>query len=155
VALVPFPPTNVAFLAACSKPEAFIGNASAPGIPLSTIDQVLREVSDDAAALAFSDRRTLPLLQVDEGFQGLVFAIAGRRLMSTRGYNRQAGADEELVEMAKRADERLGMCGPGAGGKRITYVVVDSAQNVVQDSIRIISNASADWWARNPMGGRQ
>lgn len=153
MALVPYPPTSAAFLATASKPEAFTGNPSAsppvPGIPTATIDAVLREVADDAAAMAFSDRRTLPLLQVDEGFQGHVFALAARRLMGHRGYNPKVGVDEEIVEQAKRADEYLEACGPGAGGKRLTPMVVDSKQDIPQDRVGFITHHTADWWARS------
>jgi hypothetical protein len=148
---VPFPPASASFLAACSKPEAFIGNPSAPGIPTSTIDQVLRAEADRAQALALSDRSTLPILQVDEGFQDAVFACAARRLMAFRGYNRQAGADDELVELAKRADAYLDACAPGAGGtngKRLTPIFVDSAQNLVRDGVRVTSHHTADWFAQ-------
>lgn len=158
MALVPFPPTSARFLAACSKPEAFMGNPSAnppvPGIPLSTIDQVLAACADEAAAVALSDRYTPPLLQVDEGFEANVFALAARRLMGHRNFNPKADPDNEIVDLAKRADEYFAACGPTAGGKRLTPLFVDSKQNAVQDSIRVVSNPAADTWTRYPYGGR-
>ena len=127
MALVPFPPTSSAFLSCCTKPEAFLGNASAAGVSTATIDQALRRRADYAAAIAFGDRATLPLLTVDEGFEGAVCALAARDLMASRGYNRQAGADEEIVKLAENADAYLAGCGPGSTGKRITPMFTDSA----------------------------
>lgn len=153
MALLAFPPTNVGFLAACSKPEAFTGNVSAVGIALTTIDQVLRQHADEAVAVALSDRYTPPLLQVDEGFIGNIYALAARTLMAFNGYDRQAGADDEIVEMAKRADTYFAMCGSGAAGKRVTPLFIDSQQNIVQDGVKVMSNRTADSWARSRRDG--
>jgi hypothetical protein len=154
--LVPFPPTSDRFLAACPKPEAFTGNPSAnppvPGIPTATIDQVLSACADEAAAVAMSDRYTPPLLMVDEGFEAAVFGIAARRLMGFRGYNPKAGADQEVVEQATRADAYFRACAPGPDGKRITPLFVDSKQNKVQDSIRVTSHRAADSWTHHHGG---
>ena len=98
------------------------------------------------------DRYTPPLVMVDEGFEANVFALAARRLMSQRGYNPKAGADQEIVEQAQRADEYFKACGSGAGGKRVTPLFVDSKQNAVQDSTRVTSNPAADTWTRFPYG---
>lgn len=158
MAMVPYPPTNVAFLAQCAKPEAFTGNPSAsppvPGIPLATIDAVLRRCADEAANVALSDRSTPPLLMVDEGFQGWVFDLTARVLMRDRNFNPKAGADSEIIVNAERADKMLAACGPGNGGKRITPLFVDSFNNAVQDSIRVSSHARADWWAQTARGTR-
>lgn len=159
MALVPYPPSSAAFLAQCPKPEAFTGNPSAspavPGIPTATIDAVLRRCSDEAANIALSDRYTPPLLMVDEGFQGWVFDLAARVLMRDRNFNPKAGADNEIAANAERADKMLEACGPGMGNKRITPLFVDSAQNAVQDSIKVSSYRDADWWARGGDRGQQ
>lgn len=158
MALVPYPPTSAAFLAQCAKPEAFTGNPAAnppvPGIPLTTIDAVLRRCSDEAANIALSDRYTPPLVMVDEGFQGWVFDLAARVLMRERNFNPKAGADAEIIKNAERADEMLKACGPGQGGKRITPLFVDSANNVVQDSIKVSSHMRSDWWAQSRCGSK-
>ena len=145
MALVPVPPTSASFLASCAKPEAFTGNPSAnppvPGIPLDVIDRVCRQESDAAQAEALGDRATLPILQWDEGMEGHVIARAARRLMSHRNFNPKAGADSELIEAARRADDFIARCGPGAGGrdgKRITPQFVDSKGAVV-DGIKVSS----------------
>jgi hypothetical protein len=139
--LVPVPPSAATFRGCCVKPEAFAA------IPDATVAQILRQESDGAAAEAFGDRATLPILEWDEGVEGHVIARAARRLMSFRGYNRQAGADEEIVEQAKRADAFISLCGPGKGGadgKRITPQFVDSAANQVKDGVRVMSYRSPE-----------
>lgn len=155
MALVPVPPTSASLLATCPKPEAFTGNPGATppvlGIPASTIDQVLRQESDAAQAEAFGDRATLPILQWDEGMEGHVIARASRRLMAHRNFNPKAGADDEILAMAKRADEFIEACGPGApggAGKRITPQFVDSKQNQTTDGIKVTSHHRADWFTR-------
>lgn len=150
MALVSFPPTSTGFLAQCAKPEAFIGNASAAGIATSTIDQVLRQEADRAVAIAVQDTYTPPIVQIDEGFVGAVYATSARLLMSYRGYNRQAGADEEIVEAAKRADAYFDLCQQ----KKARPMLVDSKQNETRDNIRVSSHVRADWWAQSRDGGR-
>jgi hypothetical protein len=144
VALVPFPPTNAGFLAQCAKPEAFTGNTQAPGIALATIDQVLRQEADRAVAIAVQDTYTPPILQIDEGFVGAIYGAAGRVLMTFRGYNRQAGADDEIVEAGKRADAYFDLCQK----KQARPILVDSSQNHVRDSVRVSSHREADWFTR-------
>ncbi|HSM91884.1 MAG TPA: hypothetical protein VLT47_03295 [Anaeromyxobacteraceae bacterium] len=146
MALVPFPPTSTGFLAQCAKPEAFIGNAQTPGIATSTIDQVLRQEADRAVAVAVQDTYTPPIVQMDEGFVGAVYATTARLLMSFRGYNRQAGADEEIAEAGKRADDYFALCQQ----KKARPLLVDSAQLVPRDSVRISSQKTSDAWARRP-----
>jgi len=147
VAMVPFPPTSADFLAACSKPEAFTGNPSGnppvAGIPTATIDQVLRREADRAAAVAFGDFATFPILYVDEGFESAVCARAARALMAYRGFDRSAGADTEIIKFAGDADKYLDGTGAGAGGKRFHPRFIDSKQNRPQDSVRVTSYRSA------------
>lgn len=162
MALVPFPPTYADLIDSCSKPEAISGNPSAPGIPQATVEKVLRQEADAAIVEALSDRigPDAVVLTVDEGFSGHIIARALRRLMAYRGYNRQAGADDEIVEQAKRADSYIVSCSPsapGGEGKRITPRYTTSAQVRSEDRIRIVTHQSADWWARSasdPRGAR-
>lgn len=150
--LVACPPTVEAFLAGCSKPEAFTGNPSGvpvvPGIPTPTIERVLRRQADRAAVIALSDRATLPILEWDEAMEDAVCAWAARELMAYRGFDRQAGADTEIVRWAEAADKFLEGCAPGAEGKRYTPRFVDSASNKVIDGVLIRSSGSADAWSR-------
>ena len=162
MALVTVPPTSATFLATCPKPEAFTGNPGAtppvPGIPAAVIDQVLRQESDAAAAEAFGDRATLPIVQWDEGLEGHVIARAARRLMSHRNFNPKAGADDEIIANAKRADEFIMACGPGApggAGKRITPRFTDSKQNAVTDGIKVTSYQRSDWFTRRCRPGEE
>ena len=147
MALVSVPPTSATFLAACTKPEAFTGNPSGvpavPGIPPATIDQVLRRRADQVAAMIFGDYATLPIIQWDEGVEAAVCALAARTLMGFRGYNRQAGADEEIVKLAEEAQVFVDGAAAGAGGKRYHPLFVDSRSNVPQDSVRVTSYATA------------
>ncbi len=149
MALVPWPPVYADLIASCSKPEAITGNPSAPGIAQTTVETVLRQEADAAVAEALSDRIgvDVTVAQIDEGFAGHVIARALRRLMAYRGYNRQAGADDEIVELAKRADAFMEACSPGAGGKRITPRYLLNTPTAQQDSIRVRSFQRADAWA--------
>jgi hypothetical protein len=146
--LVSFPPTSVTFLASCAKPEAFTGSPAGTGIAPATIDQVLRQESDSAVAEALSDRIGVDAVvaTMDEGFVGHVCARAARRLMSSRGYNRQAGADDELVKLAERADAYMQSCSAGAGGKRITPRYTLDVATAQQDAVRVTSHRTSDWW---------
>lgn len=145
MALVSFPPTSADFLASVTKPETFIGNSMTvpvvPGIPLSTIDRVLRQEADRAVAVALSDRSTPPILQIDEGFVAAVIAVAARALLGFRGWVKApVEGDAEYVQLAERADAYLASCGPDTGqGKRTTPQFVDSRQNIVTDGVRISS----------------
>jgi hypothetical protein len=148
MALVPFPPTSATFLALCAKPEAFAGMQAS-----GAIDSSLRAEGDRAVTVALSDRIPVGAVvtQVDEGFQLAVIQCAARTLMGSRGYNRQAGADEEIVKLAERADAYIDSMGPGAGGtdgKRVTpgYIIGGSTPPVV-DAIVVTSHKHADWRA--------
>lgn len=140
--LVAFPPTVAQFMASVTKPEAF------ESISLETREQVLAAEADRCAVIALSDRATFPLLQIDEGFRDCIFNRAARRLMGSRGYNRDAGADEEIVKLAADADAFLLLCAPGSEGKRVTPLYVDSKANTVIDGVLIRSEATADAWTR-------
>lgn len=147
MALVPVPPTSVYFLGSCAKPEAF------SEIDAAVINQICAEETDAAVQEALSDRipTGATVLQMDQGFVGWIVARSARRLMSSRGYDRQAGADEEIVEQATRADERITACGPlapGGAGKRITPRFVHDASSNVVDGITVHSHSHADWFAR-------
>jgi hypothetical protein len=144
VALYDFPLTAARFLAACSKPDAFT-----PGIATDTITLVCSQESDRVAS-ALGDRATLPLLQWDGALEGAAIARAGRRLMAYRGYNKTAGADNEIVAMAKDADDYLSRLRPGtaAPGKSENPLFVDSASNEPRDAIKVISSQTSDGWTR-------
>lgn len=156
--LVSFPPTSATFLVLCAKPEAFTGNPSAnppvPGMATATIDSVLRAEGDRAVRLALSDRIQITdvVTLVDEGFQLAIVQCTARSLMGQRGYNPKVGADQEIVDQAKRGDDYLSMMAPGAGGangKRVTPGYQLASASAQQDSIRIRSSQRADDWARS------
>lgn len=151
MSLVAFPPTYADLIASCSKPDAVAGNPSAAGIPQATAEKVLRQEADAAVVEALSDRigADATVLTIDEGFAGHIIARALRRLMAYRGYDREAGADDEIVKQAERADEYVKACSPGAQGKRITprYTLDTSVR--AEDRVRIVSHESSDWWARS------
>lgn len=148
MALVDFPPTVERFMRACVKPEAF------ESIEITTREQVLLAEADRCAVLALSDRATFPILKVDQGFEDAIFSVTARRLMGSRGYNRDAGADEEIVKQADRADAYLTLAAPGLDGKRITPLYEDSNSNTVIDGVLVRSSATADAWAQGRRGGR-
>ncbi len=143
MALYVVPPTAARFRAMCPKPEAFAQILDA------TIDLFLEQGADELMS-ALGDRGTLPALEWDAGCDGAVRALAARGLMGNRGYNRQAGADEEIVKLAERADGFLDRCRPGAGGtngKRENPRVIFSDEKVI-DGVIVSSHRAADWWAR-------
>lgn len=142
MALVAFPPTVDRFMRACTKPEAF------ESIELATREQVLLAEADRCAVLALSDRATFPILKIDQGFEDAIFSVTARRLMASRGYDRQAGADEEIVKQAERADAYLTLSAPGLDGKRITPLYEDSKNNAVIDGVLVRSSPTADGWAQ-------
>lgn len=144
--LVAFPPTVAEFLTGATKPEAFTS------IDPATLEQVLGAEADRCVVVALSDRATFPILQIDEGFRDCIFNRAARRLMGSRGYNRDAGADEEIVKLAEDADKYLEMCAPGTDGKRVTPLYVDSKANTVIDGVRVTSSTNADGWAQGRLG---
>ncbi len=151
MALVPYPPTSADFLASVTKPETFTGNPGGsppvPGIPLATIDKVLRQEADRAVAVALSDRSTPPILQIDEGFCAEVIAVTARRLLAYRGWikaGQPVEGDSEYVALAERADLYFRSCGPSAEGKRITPQFIDSAQQRVTDGVRVSSWRTPD-----------
>lgn len=151
MALVAFPPSYADLIASCPKPEAITGNPSAPGIAQATVETVLRQEADAAEREALSDRigADAVVLTVDEGFAGHIIARALRRLMAYRGYNKQAGADDEIKALAERADAYIAACSPGAQGKRITPRYTLSTSIRAEDRIRIVTHDAADWWARS------
>lgn len=151
MALLPLPPSPAYFLASCVKAEAFAQIAGMPGSANptgATAGQILAEETDAAVQEALSDR--IPtgsiVAQIDQGFIGHIVARAARRFMSSRGYDREAGADEEVVGLAKRADAYIASCGPTANsgpGKRITpnYILAGNAPAPpVVDGVRISSH---------------
>ena len=156
MALVPCPPTSADFLASCPKPEVFVGNASAPGIPTATIDAILRQETDSAIAEAIRDYigPDAVVVQIDEGLAGHIIARTMRKLMSYRGYNPDAGADKEIAEQGKRADDFITRCSRGAEGKRITPGYALATATPQQDSVRVRSARTADEWTRGKYNGR-
>jgi len=139
--LVAFPPTVDRFMRSCTKPEAF------ESIDIETREQILGAEADRCTVVALSDRATFPILEIDQGFEDCIFARCGRRLMGSRGYDRSAGADEEIVKLAADADAYLLLCAPGADGKRATPLYRDSKANAVVDGVRVVSATTADSWA--------
>ncbi len=144
--LVAWPPTRERFLLGCVKPEAF------EPIDQATVNQVLSARATRSIQIALSDRDGIDVgaivLQVDDGFEGLVFALAARDLMGARGYDRAAGADAEIVKLAEESRADLLMMAPGAGGKRVTPLYVLATQRERQDSLRVNSAKRSDAWAR-------
>lgn len=156
--LVPWPPTSTRFLAACAKPEAFTGNPggipSVPGIPLATIDQKLSSRASRCVNIALSDRigaaGVASITHMDDGFEDIVFALTARDLMASRGYNRDAGADSEIVRLADDAKAELLLMAPGedgANGKRVTPQYTLAATVAPQDSVYVRSALCSDEWA--------
>lgn len=118
------------------------------------MNQVLSARASRSIQIALSDRDGIDVgavvTQVDDGFEGIVFALAARDLMGSRGYDRAAGADAEIIKLAEEAKADLLMMAPGAGGKRVTPLYTLADQRPRQDSIRINSARRADAWARSP-----
>lgn len=145
--LVAWPPTRARFLLGCTKPEAF------ERIDAATVDQVLSSRATRCVQIALSDRDGIDVgavvTQIDDGFEGIVFALAARDLMGSRGYNRAAGADEEIVKLAEEARADLLLMAPGPDGKRVTPLYVLSSARERQDSLRVSSRQRADDWARS------
>lgn len=160
--LVTFPPTFAPltpqglaasrFILGCTKPEAFTS------IDPVTVAQVISARASRCVQIALSDRDGIDVgavvTQIDDGFEQVIFALAARDLMSVRGYDKDAGADAEIVKLAEEAREDLMMMAPGAGGKRVTPHYVLSDQRTRQDSVRINSRERSDDWARSPMDPR-
>lgn len=148
--LVAWPPPSTRFLAGCPKPEAFASIAPA------TVAQVLSARATRSVQIALSDRDGIDVssgvVQMDDGFESIVFALTARDLMGSRGYNRDAGADDEIVKLADEARDDLLMMAPGAGGKRVTPQYVLAASVPRQDSVRISSQERSDDWARSRHG---
>lgn len=143
MALYAVPPTAARFRAMCPKPEAFENIADA------TIDLFLEQGADELSS-ALGDRGELPISEWDASCDGAVRALAARGLMGNRGYNRQAGADEEIVKLAERADAFLDRCRPGAGGtsgKRENPRVVFADTKTI-DAPTVLSSSTSDAWAR-------
>jgi len=145
--LVAWPPTRERFLLGCVKPEAF------QQIDPITVGQVISARATRCVQIALSDRDGIDVgavvSQMDDGFEQIVFALAARDLMGSRGYDRAAGADEEVVKLAEEARADLLMMAPGAEGKRTTPRYVLTAERARQDSLRVNSQPRADAWARS------
>lgn len=135
-------PTRTTFLESCPKPEAF------EGIDVAVVARVLGQQTDVVASY-YGDRATLPLIEVDGGFDDAVCAKAARKLMASRGYNRQAGADEEIVALAKEATE---WCKEVAG-KTVHPHFVDSTPGIADDGPIGSSSAKSDAWTRECVRG--
>lgn len=146
--LVSWPPTRERFLLGCTKPEAF------EQIDATTVNQVLSARATRSIQIALSDRDGIDVgaivTQVDDGFEAIVFALAARDLMGSRGYDRAAGADAEIVKLAEEARADLLLMAPGAEGKRVTPLYTLAASRSRQDSLRVNSARRADDWARSP-----
>jgi hypothetical protein len=151
--LVAWPPTVARFLTACPKPEAFTT------IQTATLAQVLGARASRSVQRALSDRDGIGVsdrvVQMDDGFESIVFALAARDLMGERGYDRNAGADEEIVRLSDQAQRELDEMAPGAGGKRVTPNYVLDAAVARQDSVRVRSHRRADAWARSSTDPRR
>ncbi len=150
MALYSVPPTAAQFRASCPKPEAF------ESIDDAAIDLACDRWSDTLQS-ALGDRATLPILQWDGACHGAVLARVARSIMGNRGYNRQAGADDEIGAMADEAEAFFDRCRPGKGGadgKRENPRFVDSKENRPQDAVIVSSSARSDDWARRYPRGR-
>lgn len=137
--------TRADFLARCSKPEAF------SGIDATIVDTVLADETDAAAAY-YGDRATLPLVEVDGGFYKAVSRRAALELMSSRGFNRQAGADSEIVKASERATEWL----VAVAAKEVHPRYVDSKPEDAEDGPIAGTSRLSDAWTRGcaPSPGR-
>lgn len=149
--IAPLTPSGLAasrFLSGTTKPEAFTQIAPA------TVAQVLGAQASLAVQVALSDRIPVGsvVTQADDGFENLVFQLAARQLMGARGYNREAGADSEIVKLAEGANAILMMMAPGdngANGKRVSplyTLATPTGGAAVVDGVKVWSNHS-------PMGG--
>jgi hypothetical protein len=163
--LVPWPPTispltpqglaASRFMLGVTKPEAFATIAPA------TVAQVLGARATRCVQIALSDRDGIDVggavVQMDDGFEAIVYALAARDLMGSRGYNRDEGADKEIMGLAEEARADLMMMAPGTGGKRVTPQYVLAAAVPRQDSVRVNSRERSDDWTRRmpprPLGG--
>lgn len=139
------------------KPEAFATIAD------DTIALHLEE-GYDAVGSALGDRATLPLLQVDARLDGAAMRLACRTLMADRGYNRDAGTDDEIAKLAEMAEAFLARCRPSgdANGKTENPRYIDSGGNQPLDAPFFTSAqgapggaATADAWidARAELAG--
>lgn len=137
--------TRAAFLLRCAKPECF------SGIDTTIVDAVLEDETDACAAY-YGDRATLPLVEVDGGFLKAVSRRAQLELMSSRGFNRQAGADAEIVKASERATAWL----EGVAAKEIHPYYVDSTPGLADDGPLAASSSTSDAFTRDcaPSPGR-
>lgn len=146
--LVAWPPTRERFLLGCVKPAAF------EQIDATTVNQVIGARATRCVQMALSDRDGIDVgaivTHMDNGFEAIVFALAARDLMGSRGYDRATGADAEIVKLAEEARADLLMMAPGAEGKRVTPQYVIREARARQDSLRVNSRQRADDWARSP-----
>lgn len=137
-------PTYAAFLARCSFPEAFSGIAQA------TIEGVLQDNADYVAA-AFGDRAILPILTWDGSCDRAVRHLTFRDLMACEGYNSNAGADVEIINLAEEAKAfRQGII-----GKTEHPMFTDSHSGAVPDAPRILSSATSDAWVTSRRSRRR
>jgi hypothetical protein len=143
----PLTPAGLAasrFIAGVTKPEAFTSIAA------TSVAQVLSAQASLAVQIALSDRIPVGsvVVQVDDGLENIVFMLSARQLMGSRGYNRDAGADDEIVKLAEGANAILMMMAPGdngANGKRVTplYVLATPSGGApVVDGVKVTSHHS-------------
>lgn len=128
-------PSKADFLLRIAKPEAFAS------ISDSAIDTALSDEADACAAY-YGNRATLPLTEVDGGFTRAVCARAGLSLMAYRGFNRQAGADKEIVEASARATAWLEQVRDGS----LNPYFVDSSESVQEDAPLFGTSEKSDFW---------
>ncbi|MEI8257395.1 MAG: phage protein Gp36 family protein [Deltaproteobacteria bacterium] len=130
-------PTRAEFLLRCVKPEAF------EDIDPAIVDACLADETDTCAAY-YGDRATLPLLKVDGGFIKAVCRRASLELMASRGYNRQAGADDEIAKAFERATAWL----EGVSAKEIHPYYEDSKPYDAEDGPIGATSKTSDAWTR-------
>ena len=123
----------------CAKPEAF------EDIDPSIVAACLTDETDTCAAY-YGDRATLPLLAVDGGFTKAVCRRAALELMSSRGFNRSAGADDEISKAFDRATAWL----EGVAAKEIHPFYIDSKPHDAEDGPIGASSKNSDDWTRAP-----
>lgn len=137
------------FLLGCPKPEAFTPIAQA------TIALELSGAVDDLKA-ALHDRARGTVTQWDSACDKAVRQIAALGLMSSRGFNRGAGADAEIALQAKRAEAFIdAVSGRDGKGKRTQPSFVCDENFRAEDAPLIHSEERADRFTydRDQLGG--
>ncbi len=135
MALRTFPLTRARFLIATI--------ARANDNPFVHVDESLIdyhcEWSSDTIQSAMGDRITQPLIEWDACLEGHAVMLAWRPIMAMRGYDKEAGRDGEIIELAKVADAYLERLRKKEENPRF----VDSNSNFPRDAVRVLSQPNS------------